>query len=293
VTSVAETRATPAVDEEQAVRDFVPTAELAKLTAFLRRDFLIAWSYRMAFFSDAGGLLLQAVTFWFLGRLINPRVLPTFGGTHAGYLEFVAAGILLSAFIELGMRQVATSIRQEQLMGTLESVLLTPTAIWTIQTGSALYALLYIPVRFFFFFGVIALFFGVHFSAAGILPALAILIVFLPFVWGLGITSAAAMLTFRRGAVGMGLFISLLVLGSGAYFPLGLLPGWVQSLATVNPLARAINALREALIAGSSAHLVTNALVVGVAAVAAFGLGNYAFTRALARERRRGTLGVY
>src|SRR5437868_12031177 len=156
----------------------------------------------MAFVTDAGGLVMQALTFWFLAKLINPHVLPAYGGTHAGYLEYVASGILLFAFVEIGMQQVAASIRQEQLMGTLESVLLTPTAIWTIQTGSVLYTLIYVPIRMLLFFGIIGIFFGVQFSPAGILPALAMLVVFLPFVWGLGIISGAAMLTFRRGGMG-------------------------------------------------------------------------------------------
>jgi ABC-2 type transport system permease protein len=286
-------RALPLDPGEVEAVDFALGSELSKLGAFLRRDFLIAWSYRMAFVTDASGLFLQAVTFWFVGKLINPRVLPTYGGTHAGYMEFVAAGILLGAFVEVGMRQVGSSIRQEQLMGTLESVLLTPTAIWTIQTGSALYAMVYVPIRTLFFFIMIALVFGVHFSAAGILPALAILLLFLPFVWGLGILSAAAMLTYRRGGMGINFFTSVALLGSGAFFPLALLPHWIQTISTANPIARAINGLREALIGGTWTGLPSDMLIVGVASVIAFGLGTVAFKLALAREQRRGTLGIY
>jgi len=295
VTVAAETQTTtlPAAFDEDAVREFLPGGELGKLSAFLRRDFLNAWSYRMAFVTDAGGLVMQALTFWFLAKLINPHVLPAYGGTHAGYLEYVASGILLFAFVEIGMQQVAASIRQEQLMGTLESVLLTPTAIWTIQAGSVLYTLIYVPIRMLLFFGIIGIFFGVQFSPAGILPALAMLVVFLPFVWGLGIISAAAMLTFRRGGMGTNFAITLMVLGSGAFFPISLLPHWVQTISTANPLARAIDSFREALIAGSWAHCASNLLVVGLAGVLTFSLGSFAFTRSLARERRRGTLGAY
>jgi ABC-2 type transport system permease protein len=143
------------------------------------------------------------------------------------------------------------------------------------------------------FFAIIAIFFGVQFSAAGILPALAMLLVFLPFVWGLGIISAAAMLTFRRGGMGTNFLTSLLVLGSGAFFPLTLLPHWIQTVSLANPLARAIDSLREALIGGSWAHLSSNLLVVGLGAVITFSLGTFAFKQSLARERRRGTLGAY
>jgi ABC-2 type transport system permease protein len=291
VAAGAETALDVAVDEDERV--FIPGGELSKLGAFLRRDFLVAWSYRMAFITDAAGLVMQAISFWFLSRLITPQALPTYGGTHTGYIEYVAAGFLLFAFIEVGMRQVASSIRQEQLVGTLESVLLTPTAIWTIQAGSIIYTLVYVPIRTFLFFVVIGVFFGVQFSPAGLLPALAMLAVFLPFVWGLGIINAAAMITFRRGGAGANFIFTLMVLGSGAFFPLALLPHWIQTISAANPLARAIDSFREALIGGSWAHLPSNILVVGIAALVTFSVSAFTFNLALARERRRGTLTAY
>lgn len=266
--------------------------ELAKLGAFLRRDFLTAWSYRTAFVSDIGGMFLQALMFSFVSKLVDPRILPSYGGTHAGYLEFVVVGMLLSTFLQIGMSHVAGSIRNEQLMGTLESVLLTPTAIGTIQVGSVVYAIVYVPIRTLLFFGLIAGIFGVHLSAVGILPAIALLVLFTPFVWGVGVLAAAGMLTFRRG-VGANFAVSLLLLGSGAFFPLSVLPRWIQHVAVANPIARAIDGMRAALIAGDFHGFGTTALIVFAASVITFGLGLFAFKLALARERARGTLGVY
>lgn len=267
--------------------------EVSKLLAFLRRDFLIAWSYRTAFAADIGNLLFQTATFFFVGKMVNPKVLPVYGGSHASYLEFVAVGILLNAVVEVGLTNVAQSIRQEQLVGTLESVLLTPTAIATIQTGSVAYPMVYIPIRTALFLTCIATGFGLHFHLAGILPAIALVLVFLPFVWGLGIVGAGSMLTFRRGGIGISFLSSILVLGSGAFFPLSLLPHWVQTLSNYNPIARTVNSLREALIGGSTAGLSSTLLMVWIASCLAFAAGLFAFRLALARERRRGTLGVY
>src|SRR5437870_437672 len=94
-----------------------PTRELAKLSAFLRRDFLTAWSYRMSFVSEWFALVLQAFMFSVVGKLINKSAMPVYGGTRAGYVEYVAIGIIVGAFIAIGLHRVASSIRQEQLMG--------------------------------------------------------------------------------------------------------------------------------------------------------------------------------
>jgi len=269
-------------------------SELPKLAAFVRRDFLVAWSYRAAFFSDAAALFLQAISFYFIGLMVNPAVLPTFGGRTATYLEFVAVGIALSVFLHLGLGRVATAIRNEQLTGTLESLLMTPTSTATIQLGSVVYDSIYIPIRTALFFAVIGIAFGLHFEASGFLPALVVLLAFIPFVWGLGIASAAATLTFKRGTGGVAMGVALLTLFSGAYFPLGLLPDWLAATAALNPLALAIDAMRQALLGGAGWSQVAGTLAVLVPLSAlSLAAGFLAFRAALRRERRRGSLGLY
>jgi ABC-2 type transport system permease protein len=268
--------------------------ELAKLASFLRRDLMVALSYRMAFFTEWLGLILQTVMFYFVGRMVNPSVLPSYGGTRAGYLEFVVVGIAAGAFVTLGLGRIATGIRNEQVLGTLESLLMTPTAPTTVQLGTVLYDLLYIPIRTALFLVITALVFGLDFHAGGFLPALAILLVFMPFIWGLGVANAGLILTFRRGTGIAGFGATLLTLASGAFFPLSLLPSWLEAVARVNPLAIAIDGMREALLGGTAwsdaalaiAKLTPFATVSLVAGFWLFGL-------ALRRERRLGSLGLY
>jgi hypothetical protein len=54
--------------------------ELVKVPAFGRRDLLDAWSYRASFFADVGSMVVQIVTFYFVGKMVAPAVLPTYGG---------------------------------------------------------------------------------------------------------------------------------------------------------------------------------------------------------------------
>jgi ABC-2 type transport system permease protein len=265
-----------------------------KLLAFLRRDVLVAWSYRLPFVTDWVAMILQALVFGFVGKLIPSSSLPRFGGAPISYLEFVAVGIAISSFLAVGLTRLMTVIRQEQVQGTLEALLLTPTAWSTIEIGSAFYDILYVPVRTAVFLSLTALLFDADYHLAGVLPAAAVLLAFIPFVWGLGVISAATTLTFRRGAGGVGFVVSIATLGSGAYFPLTVLPGWVQELATYNPIAIAVTAMREALLGGSTWGDVWPSVVqlIPMSALAMI-VGAVAFRAAIARERRRGTLGLY
>ena len=272
----------------------VVLGELVKLPAFLRRDLLVAWSYRLAFVSEWGGLVLQALMFYFVGKLVAPSAIPSYGGEPATYMEFVAVGIALTAFVQLALSRVGTGLRSEQVYGTLESLLSTPTSTMTIQLGTVFYDLLYIPVRTALFLTFAALAFGLHFDLDGILPACVVLLAFIPFVWGLGVANAGFLLTFRRGGGVSGFVVTVLSLFSGAFFPLTVLPGWAQSAAELNPIAVAIEGMREPLLGGSGWAGVGGDLVVLLPlAAVSLALGIAAFRLALRREKRRGSLGLY
>lgn len=280
------------------MRSSAPTygfvAEVRKLPAFVRRDFLTAWSYRAAFFGDALGLVVQIIMFYFLGLMVDPSKIPEYGGRPTSYIAFVAVGIVLGAFLALGLNQVAVALRNEQLMGTLESLFMTPTKLLTLQFGLAFYDLVYIPVRTALFLGMVALVFDVPIAWSGILPALILLLLFIPFVWGLGMISGAVVLTYRKGAGIIGLGATALNFTSGAYFPLDLFPSWVQRVATANPVALAFEGTRDVLLGGSGwGIIVPNLWILTLWAVVALSAGSIALRLALRRERRRGTLDRY
>src|SRR5919106_357392 len=278
-----------------AIADGLPLwDEVRKIPAFVRRDFLVMWSYRLAFFSDWINLVFQIALFYFIGRLIDPGRLPTFSGVRVTYIEFVAVGIRPSSFVYIGLSRVVSVIRNEQLMGTLESLLMTPTALTTIQLGSVTYDLLYVPIRTVVFLLLAVAFLGARFSLGGLGPAALVLTAFIPVVWVLGMISAAGVLTFRRGLGVVGFVSLLLTTTSSTYVPVEILPGWLQGIATLNPITIALSGMREALLGGAGWEQVMPAILVLVpTAVASIGLGVVAFRLALLRERRRGTLGLY
>ena len=268
--------------------------EAAKLPAFLRRDLLTAWSYRVGFFSDFANLAAQMVLFFFLGRLIEDGALPSYGGGAVTYLEFVTLGVVLNVFVQVALTRTSEALRTEQMIGTLEALLTTPTATSTILVGSAVFDLVYIPIRTAVFLLFMALVAGLDFTASGALPALVLLLAFIPFVWGLGMCTAAAILTFRRGSGLMGIGTMALGLLSGAFFPLTLLPAWVASIAEYNPLAIAIEGLRETLLGGTGwTGMGHDLLLLAPMSVLSILLGSLLFRASLRRERRRGTLGLY
>ena len=269
--------------------------ELSKLSAFLRRDLLTRLSYRTAIIADWFSLFSQALVFSFVGKIVNPALLPTGGAAdETTYIAYVSVGIAVSGFLAVGLARLVGAIRQEQFMGTLESLMVTPTTASVILLGSVVYDLIYVPIRTVVFLVIVSIWFDVSFQASGYIPALIILAAFIPFVWGLGSVASASVLTFRRGTGVLGFATFALTFTSGAYFPLTLFPDWVQTLAKLNPIAVAIAGMREQLIGGADWAAVGDALLKLVPMSGGMLIvGLYAFRLAMRRERRLGTLGLY
>lgn len=268
--------------------------EWTKLFAFVRRDVLVLFSYRLAFLADIANLAFQGLSFYFVSLMIDPVVMPEYGDTRASYMAFVAIGIAFGAFMQVGLGRVVTAIRNEQVLGTLESLFMTPTRPLTLQIGLVVYDLLYVPIRTAIFLGIIMVGFGVQFDLAALGPVLAILLVFILMVWGLGMLGAGAVLTFRRGSGIVGFVGAAVSVSSGAYFPLELLPEPLASVLEASPVAVAFDAARRTLIGGEGwAEITGGLLYISLSAALALALGLWAVRAAIRRERRMGTLSHY
>ena len=268
--------------------------EFLKLGAFFRRNLLTAVSYRLAFVADWFNLVLQLLIFSLVGRLVDPTRIPEIGGRPISYIEFVTVGIALMSFVQIALSRVLSALRQEQLIGTLDFLLTTPIAPTTLQIGLVIYDLFYVPLRTAVFLALATLFFDISLAGSGFLPVLVILLAFIPFVWGLGMISSAATLTFRRGTGVMGLIIGAFTVLSAAYIPLEALPGWARGFATINPFTLALTSARDSLLGGAGWEPVPRAVAVFLPLAAiSITVGVLSFRLAMRRERRLGTLGGY
>jgi ABC-2 type transport system permease protein len=269
-------------------------AEAAKLPAFVRRDWKIALSYRAIFVGEALGLAGQIVVFYFIAMMIDPGELPTYGGKTPTYLAFVVVGLVINLTAGVLLHQVAAQLRQEQLMGTFDALMSTPTSGAMLQLGSVAYTLLFVPIRAAILITAIGIGFGLDLQLSGIGPSMMLLVGFLPFTWGIGLASAAVVITFRRGTNATGILLTMLGLISGAVFPIALLPPVLQTIAEWNPFALAIDGVRDALIGGTGWGPAADAMVKLVPlSLASLAIGILCFKAAIGRERRRGTLGHY
>jgi len=261
--------------------------------AFLRRDFKIATSYKAAFVMQIASIFVAVPLFYFMGSMVdgaNVKALERYGGSYFGFLLI---GVALLDYLAVSLQSFGNSLRESQLTGTLEIVLLSRTSLIEVLFYSSLWFFMFTSIRFGLYLAVGAIFqldLGqANFLAAVLMLGLAILS-FIPF----GIFAAAIIMLIKRGEwVAMVISGASMFLG-GVLFPVASMPEWMQRLGQLLPFTHALEGLRQAIQSGaSSADLARYFIVLAGFAVVLMPLSWLSFALAVRRTRTTGTLAQY
>jgi len=265
---------------------------LRQAAAFLRRDLLLQSSYRSAFVLNVIGIFFSVAIFYFLGQLVGPSILAKLGGPD--YFSFVLVGIAFYSYLGTALNSFSGSLRQAQLTGTLEPVLVTPVGIPTFLFGSAIYHFLYTSLTAVAYLAIAAIFFGFDLSHANGGAVLLTLLLTIFAFSGLGILSAAFTLVWKRGDPLAFLLGSASALLGGVYFPTNVLPAWLQAIASWIPLTYALSAMRRSLVDGVQlGGIAPDLWKLALFSAVLIPLSVAAFAAALAKARRDGSLAQY
>lgn len=267
---------------------------VAKSRAFLIKDFLMAASYPLAFIGQLGGVLFGALTLFFVARFIGPAAQPALERYGGDYFAFVLVGIALGGYLSVALNGFSSRVRQAQVEGTLEALLVTQTGIPTILFGSSLYSLAFASVRVAMYLVVGALLLGMNLGQANVPAALIILVLGVVAFGGVGILSASLIMVLKKGAPINWAFGSLSWLLAGVFYPVSVLPAWMQQAANFLPLTHTLEGMRLAILCGYGlGDLVPQIVALVIFAAAVLPLSVLAFSWAVRRAKRDGSLTHY
>jgi ABC-2 type transport system permease protein len=211
--------------------------------AVLRRDLAIYMSYRTRFVSQAASSLFSLALFYYVSRLVHVRGF----GSPDRYYAFVVVGLALLGVIYACFATPGL-VRQELVAGTLERLILSPFGAVRSIIAMTLFPLAYASVLATLSLALACAVFGLqlHWSTVALaLPMLMLtLIAFLPF----GLLFAAVTIVIKQDNVGTNWVVSVLALIGGMYFPISLLPHWLQVAGRLQPFTPATEILRHLLV---------------------------------------------
>lgn len=259
--------------------------------AFVRRGMATYLSYRVKLSLGLASLSLSVLTFSLVGRVVEaagPGFVLRYG---TDYASFAVVGVAVHAVAGAGLSCFRAALRREQLQGTLEILLTTKTPLCAAVFFSGLGELVIVGVGGAAFLAAARLFLGVVVDV-GPWTALAVLLYGL-FMSGLGLASAGCILVSKEGEPVSWLFSAAASLLGGVYFPIDMMPAWLQRAAWALPTTHALSIARGTVRGGVVCSRACSMLVLAVCAVAALSIGFAVLRWGAARARRLGTLGEY
>ncbi len=264
------------------------------IIAFLKRDFLSEASYPVSFGLQVLGIFFSVGVFYFIAQMLGPNVSPLLQSYGGDYFAFVLIGIAFANYFGVGLASFAGSLRQAQTTGTLEAMLTTPCRISAVIVSSSMWDYVLTTVRVLVYLGLGSLFLGVNLEKSNYAGALLVLILTITTFGSVGIIAASFIMVLKRGDPVTWVFSAFSNLVGGVYYPLSVLPGWLQSLAGLLPITYALHAMRLALLTGEPLKgLLPDLVILAIFSIVLMPVSLLAFRIAVRRARIDGSLTHY
>src|SRR6187399_2435442 len=218
------------------------TRELRASYAFVERNFNLTkryWGWEVAFmvYSVAGAL---AVTLIGLDQANAELILSLMiGATFWNYLSVIFSII-------------GEQISWERWEGTLEYTMMAPVRRVSQLFGATMFAIAWGLIHTTVVLTALVLFFGIDLSQANFVSAGLLMLIGSLSIIGIGMMAAALpLLWVERGDQMVFVINSLLLLVSGVYYSVTILPEWMQTIAKFSPATYILDGVRKALIDGA------------------------------------------
>ena len=220
-----------------------------KAKAFIKRDFRIEASYPLNFMMMTITSLLPLILFFFISKIVDPKdaSLQKYGGN---YFSFVIVGLAFFQYYRTALTSYTKIIQRDQMTGCLESMLCSQTSPQAVILMSTFYSTIFSTIQLFIIFLGGYFFFGFKLSQINFLSTAIIFILSLILFLSFGIISAAGIVVFKKGdPIGFLLLNANIIVG-GAFFPIEVMPSWLQKFSLIIPAKYSLDALRLTIIQG-------------------------------------------
>src|ERR687893_2249619 len=220
--------------------------------AFVERNFNLIkryWGWELVWLVYS---LVNALSITFIGKA-TPAITgqPLSAQVINETILYLLIGTLVWHYLSVVFDAIAEAVQWERWEGTIEYTFMAPVSRLTHLVGTTIFAIFYGLLHTLIILGVVSLFFDLSLGRANYAGAgLVMLFGSISFV-GLGIFAAVLPLLFpERGVQMTNVVKALVLLVSGVYYPIGVLPGWLQPFGYISPATYVLQGMRDALQGG-------------------------------------------
>jgi ABC-2 type transport system permease protein len=254
---------------------------------------LMAASYRTGFLLSFGGSVFNILGIFFLSKAFGANLETPVDRYGGSYFAFAVVGVAFSTFMGLGLTGIGSRIREGQMMGTLELMLLSPNRLGVLLFSSSLWshAQALVTLLVFLLAGVAL---GIDLSRVNVPMAAASLVLAIVAFNALGLIAASIVIVIKQGnpvSLIVGMASGLL---GGVLYPVSVLPGWLQAIGQVLPLTHALELIRRSVLNGEGIETLWGPfLSLTILTAILLPVGLWACSRAVRLAQTDGSLSQY
>ena len=164
------------------------------------------------------------------------------------FILYLAIGTAVWTYVSVVFDNVTETVTMERWEGTIEYTFMAPVSRMTHMLGTCLFALLHGILLTALQLVVLSMFFHLDLSQANWGATLFLLLLGSVSLIGLGTVSAVLPMLFtERGAQMAYIIRAVMLLVSGVYYPVTVLPGWMQVISKVTPTTYMLEGLRNSI----------------------------------------------
>jgi ABC-2 type transport system permease protein len=161
-------------------------------------------------------------------------------------------GAVIWSFLGILFEILTQTVAWERWEGTIEYTFMAPLSRIVHLLGMGAFAVLYGLIRTALLFAAIAAFFDLALDDANFSSAFVVLSIASISFLGIGIMTAVLPLISPEKGMQLGFIAQgALLVVSGVYYSVSVLPGWMQALAKISPATYALEGIRAALLDGA------------------------------------------
>jgi ABC-2 type transport system permease protein len=221
--------------------------ELIAAWGFAQRNFFLTKRYFLWEVVWLAYATVSAMSIGFIGVDVDGSV------DGARLTTFLLIGSILWGYLSMIFDLLSETVSWERWEGTIEYTFMSPASRATQLIGTSIYAITYGVVRTAVIFGIVSLFFDMDLSNANYFSAVVILVLCSVSLVGLGMVAAVMpLLSPEKGQQVASIFTAVLLLVSGVYYSVSVLPNWMQWIAKFSPITYALEGMRAALLDGAT-----------------------------------------
>ncbi|MBC5825232.1 MAG: ABC transporter permease [Candidatus Eremiobacteraeota bacterium] len=269
-----------------------PFEPLYKAIAMFKRDARLALSYDLNFWLQWISIGVSVLGFYYISKLMPPK--DAFGtpGHPGRYFDWIVINLAFVRFQATAIASFQMAIRNDQMAGTLEVLMATPTSLPLIVLSTGLWGFTLTAIQVCVFM-LLAVPLGADFSHVNLLTGAVFVLLTIACMSPIGVMSAATIMTFKQaGPAGFIMGSGSNLLG-GVLFPVATLPVALQYVSWFLPITHALNGIRGAVHGLTLGQVAPDALWLAVATCVLLPISLYSFGRAVQRAKLDGTLGQY